>query len=147
MAERVIVRQDSQFQTMVYTQDVHEAEHGHAEAHFYPVADVRQLTPYGMMLAGLASCTTIVILTYAQHRQLPVEEVEIHLSYDRVFADDCENCEQINRYEELIEEQIILRGDLTPEQRKRLFAVSKQCPIHKMLAHGIEIKSQLGGEL
>jgi putative redox protein len=142
MGESVIVRQNSDFETRILAQDPHDPD-----AHqFYPADDVRQLTPYGMLLSGLGSCTTVVLHTYAQHHGVDLQEVELRLKYDRVFADDCAQCEEIQEYREQIEEEITLIGNLTPEERKRLFMVSKHCPIHKMLQHGIEVKSYLGEE-
>jgi putative redox protein len=99
-----------------------------------------------MLLSGLGSCTAIVLHTYAQHHGVDLQEVELRLNYDRIFADDCVQCEDIQEYREQIEEEITLIGNLTPEERKRLFMVSKHCPIHKMLQHGIEVKSYLGEE-
>jgi len=128
---------------------------------------VRHLTPYGMLLVGLGSCTAIVLHTYAQHHSVDLRDVELRLQYDRVFAEDadkkhpCEDCEGIHEYKEQadkkhpIEEEIVLTGELTPEERKRLFLVSRHCPIHKMLTdavhppdafhppHGVEVKSRL----
>ena len=139
MAERVIVRQNSAFETEFLALDPHDPD-----AHdFHPVEHIHQLTPYGMLLAGLAGCTAIVLHTYAQHHGVDLQEVELHVQYDRVFADDCENCEGIEEYREQIEEQIVLTGDLTPEERRRLLIISRQCPIHKMLSHGIEVNSRL----
>ena len=139
MAERVIVRQNRVFETEILAVDPHVA---HAE-HFHPVEHVHQLTPYGMLLAGLAACTTIVLHTYAQHHGVDLDEVELRVQYDRVFADDCEDCEGIEEYREQIEEEIVLVGDLTPQERSRLLVISRQCPIHKMISHGIEVKSHL----
>jgi uncharacterized OsmC-like protein len=55
-------------------------------------------------------------------------------------------CENIQEYREQIAVEITLSGNLTPEERKRLFMVSKHCPIHKMLQHGIEVELYLGEE-
>jgi putative redox protein len=137
MAESVIVRQNNQFETEILAQDPHNPDN----QEFYPVSDVHQLTPYGMLLAGLGSCTAIVMHTYAQYHDVPLSEAELHLEYDRVFADDCKECEGIEEYKEQIVMEIASFGKLTQEERHRLFVVSKHCPIHKMLAHGIEVVS------
>lgn len=139
MGERIIVRQNSRFEIEILALDSHDAN-----AHeFKAVGDVRQLTPYGMLLAGLGSCTAVVLHTYAQHHGVDLDEVELRLEYDRVFEDDCERCEGIQEYEERIEEEIALMGELTPAERNRLYMVSRHCPIHKMLAGGIEVHSAL----
>ena len=110
---------------------------------FSSVEHVHQLTPYGLLLAGLGACTAIILHTYAQHRDIPLDKVELRLEYDHVFAEDCETCEEIEEYREQIEKEIVLIGDLTPEEREQLYLVSHHCPIHKMLQQGIEINSHL----
>ena len=142
MAEKVIVRQNSQFETEFLALDPHNPD----DPHFHPVVHVHELTPYGMMLAGLAACTAIVLHTYAQYHNVDLDEVELRAEYDRVFKDDCRDCEEIERYSEQIDEEIVLIGDLTPEERRRLMVISRQCPIHKMLAHGIEVNSRQAEE-
>lgn len=142
MGERVIVRQNSHFETTILALDPHDPD-----AHEFHVVDaVHHMTPYGMLLSGLGSCTAIVLHTYAQHHGVALQEVELRLQYDRVFADDCAECEDIEEYREQIEEEIVLAGDLTPQERKRLFLVSRHCPIHKMLTQGIEVRSYLDEE-
>jgi len=143
MGEKVIVRQNSQFETKILALDPHDPD----AHHFYPVGDVHQLTPYGMLLAGLGSCTSIVLHTYAQHHGVDLREVELRLQYDRVFADDCEGCEGIEEYREQIETEIVLSGELTPQERKRLLRVSRHCPVHKILKQGIEVQSRLAEDL
>jgi len=143
MGEKVIVRQNSRFETEILALDPHDPD----AHHFYPVGDVRQLTPYGMLLAGLGSCTSIVLHTYAQHHGVDLQEVELRLQYDRIFADDCEDCEGIEEYREQIEAEIVLSGELAPQERKRLLRVSRHCPIHKILKQGIEVQSRLAEDL
>jgi putative redox protein len=142
MGERIIVRQDSDFITEVLAVDPHDPE----SDEFSEVHHLHQLTPYGMLMASIASCTGIVLHTYAQHHSLPLEKVELHLEYDRIFAEDCEDCEQIGEYQEHIEEEIHLSGDLTQSDKERLYRVSLQCPIHKIVSHGAEVKSYLAEE-
>ena len=143
MAEKVIVRQNSQFEIEILALDPHD----HDAHEFHIVEDIRQLTPYGMLLASVGSCTAIVLLTYAQHHGVDLHEVELRLEYDRIFEQDCEHCEGIQGYEERIEEEIVLTGELTPAERNRLYMVSRHCPIHKMLAGGIEVRSALAQDV
>jgi putative redox protein len=139
MGERVIVRQNSEFETEILALDPHNPD----DEQFHLVEDVRHLTPYGMLLSGLGACTAIVLHTYAQYHEVDLREVELRLEYDRVFAEDCEDCEEIQEYEEQIDEEIALVGGLAPEEHKRLLQVSKHCPIHKILTQGIEVHSRL----
>lgn len=139
MGERIIVRQNSDFITEILALDPHDPDADEFEI----VEQAHQLTPYGMLMASLGSCTGIVLHTYAQYHDLPLEEVELRLNYNRIFADDCEECEQIGEYTEHIAEEIELIGDLTQQDKERLYRVSLQCPIHKIIKHGTDVKSHL----
>lgn len=139
MTETLILKQNNRFETEFLYRDPHRPDSGE----FQSATNMHELTPYGLFLAGLAGCTAIVLHTYAQNHGLDLDNVELRLTYDRVFDDDCENCEEIERYTEQIEEQIILAGELDERDREKLFLVSKQCPIHKIVEDGIEVRSTL----
>jgi uncharacterized OsmC-like protein len=139
MAERVIVRQNRQLETTFLATDPEDGE----SDRFREIAYVHSLTPYGMMLASLASCTAIVVNTYAENHQLDLDRVELRLEYRRKFRDDCENCESADRYDEKIREEIAFAGDLTDSQRDKLFRIAHQCPIDRMFRQGIAIESSL----
>ncbi|MCL4491776.1 MAG: hypothetical protein M1510_07730 [Nitrospirae bacterium] len=53
--------------------------------------------------------------------------------------------EDSHEFSEHIDMEIRLNGDITSEEREKLFAVSRQCPVHKMLKSGIEMHSFLAG--
>jgi putative redox protein len=141
MGERVIVRQYSDFVTEILAVDPHDPD----SEEFGEVHNVHQLTPYGMLMVSLALCTAIILHTYAQHHAIVLDAVELRLSYDRIFAEDCAECEMVEAYKEHIDEEISLVGDLTDADRKRLYAVSRHCPIHKILTDGMEVVSYLEG--
>lgn len=140
MTERVIVRQNSRFETEFWASDPHHPEAGELQ----PVQHLHSLTPYGMLLAGLGACTTIVLHTYAQNHHVSLDEVEIHLEYGRSFQEDCKDCEHLGEPEERIEERVFLRGNLSEEQRRRLLLATRYCPIHKLLKGGIAIVTRPG---
>ena len=139
MAEQVIVDQNSDFEIELRAADPRDAE----SDDFHVVHHVHDLTPYGMMLASLGACTTIVLHNYARNHRLGLERVKIHLRYARVFQQDCENCEEIDRYEEQFQEEISLMGDLTEEEHQELYDIANRCSIYRILESGIEIASQL----
>jgi putative redox protein len=139
MAEQVIVDQSSDFEIEFRASDPRETE----SEDFHVVHHVHDLTPYGMMLASLGACTTIVLQTYSQQHGVELDRVTIHLRYARVFQQDCENCEDIDQYEEQLQEEITLMGDLTDQERGKLYDIAQQCSIQKILESGIEIDSKL----
>src|SRR5512145_716653 len=102
MSEKVIVRQNKNFEVGFWSTDPNQAD----AQDYQPVQGLHEVTPYAMLLIGLASCTAQMVLTYAQHHHVKLDEVEFHLTYDRTYQEDCENCEQIDDYKEEIREQI-----------------------------------------
>jgi uncharacterized OsmC-like protein len=85
----------------------------------------------------------VIRRNYARHHRIELDEVELVIDYQRVFKDDCEHCEEISKSEEQIKMDISFKGNLTPQEYEKHYKVSLQCPIHKMLKNGIEVKSQL----
>jgi uncharacterized OsmC-like protein len=142
LAEKVVIRQRSNFETDFRAADPETPE----SSELHPVKHIQDLTPYGMLLASLGSCTAVVVNTYAQYHGIELDEVELTVKYERVFKDDCEHCEDISRYKESINMGISFRGKLTPQQQEKLFKISLQCPIHKMLKGGIEVRFQQAKE-
>lgn len=138
MAEKVVVRQRNNFETDFRALDPERPESGE----LHPVRHIQDLTPYGMLLASLGSCTAVVVNTYAQYHGIELDEVELTVEYERVFKEDCEHCEDVSGYKESINAGISFRGKLTPQQQEKLFKISLQCPIHKMLKGGIEVRFQ-----
>jgi uncharacterized OsmC-like protein len=137
--ERVIVRQNQTFVTEFLALVPGETQPTEPRA----VAHLEELTPYGMLLVSLGGCTGIVLHSYARHHGLSLERVELRLRYDRVFSRDCEDCEKSKEYEDTVDLEIVLEGDLVHEDRERLLLVSRHCPVHQMLARGIPVQSRL----
>jgi uncharacterized OsmC-like protein len=140
MSEKLLLRQKSDFGTEIWAADPHDPESDELK----PVEHVFGLSPYGMLLASLAGCTAVLLTTYAQNHQIGLHEVELRLDFARVFEEDCQHCEDTDEYEEVIDEEIVFKGDLTPAQRDKLFAVSHHCPIHRMVQEGIQVRSRMG---
>ncbi|MDF1519794.1 MAG: OsmC family protein [Brevefilum sp.] len=137
MSERVVVYQDKSFRTNFRAADPHEEDSDVVEN----VMHLHNLTPYGMLLASLAACTAIVVNSYAQNHGIPLKGVNVDASYDRVFAEDCDDCDENNIYEEIIKEKLDFEGDLDSKQLARLHQVAKACSIRKLLENGIRVQS------
>jgi len=138
MSERVVVYQDKNFQTGFLAQNPESEPSEELET----VIHIHDLTPYGMLLASVASCTAIVVNTYAAHHDIPLEGIRVDATYNRVFAEDCEDCNENNRYEEIIQEQIEFEGDLDDKQRNRLHQVARACSVRRLLENGIHVESE-----
>jgi uncharacterized OsmC-like protein len=138
MGEKVIVRQKSNYDTEILGPDPNDPE----SQKLHSVRNIYDLTPYGMLLASLGSCTAVLLNSYAQNHGLDLHKVELTLGYERNFKKDCQNCEETEQYEEEINQEISFIGNLTGKEREKLFLISHHCPIHKMLKRGIKVNTQ-----
>jgi putative redox protein len=74
--------------------------------------------------AALAACKALTATWYAKKNNIPLERVESH-----VERDDSE--ERKGRY--VLRVRLAFHGQLTDEQRKKLYDVVGRCPIHKLM--------------
>ena len=139
MSERIRLTQNQDYQVEFLAADPHQPDSGELVS----VHGLHEITPYTMMLFSLAGCTAQVTLGYAAHHQIDLEEVEIELEYQRDYEEDCENCEEIEKYQEAIQGEILFRGDLSEDQKQKLHRIARQCPIEKMYEHGIPVEIAL----
>jgi putative redox protein len=99
--------------------------------------------PYELLLAALGSCASITVRMYSERKQWPLQGVHVDLSWARVHAEDCVKCETGERMVEGIEMEISFFGDLSEDQRKRLFEISNKCPVHRTLSSQVQISTRL----
>jgi len=99
--------------------------------------------PYGLLLAGLGACTSITLRMYADHKQWPLENVDVHLNHRKIHAKDCEDCETSTGKIDLIDREIELSGPLDTSQRERLLEIANKCPVHRTLTSETRIETRL----
>ena len=89
--------------------------------------------PYEMLLGALGSCTAITLLMYARRKGWDLTECSVHLTHDRVHAEDSTEAEKGTRRIDVIKRNISLHGHLDEEQKTRLLDIARKCPIYKTL--------------
>jgi len=99
--------------------------------------------PYDLLLSALGACTAVTMRMYANRKGWPLGKITVILSHRKVHPEDCEHCEEENAKLDRIEKQIILEGDLTPEQKARIKGIGDKCPVHKTLMAGVSVYSEL----
>lgn len=102
--------------------------------------------PYALLLMALGACISMTLRLYARHKGLPLDDVEVRLSHERVHAQDCRDGEQTEGMLERIRVHLNIHGALTPEQRARLLEIAGRCPVHRTLAAGPRIETAFEDE-
>ncbi|WP_295799198.1 OsmC family protein [uncultured Microbulbifer sp.] len=105
--------------------------------------DNRGPGPYEYLLMGLGACTSMTIRMYADSKRIPLENVRVKLSHQKVHVQDCADCASKNGKIDEIVREITLGGELTGEQRERLLDIANRCPVHRTLTSEIKIRTRL----
>ena len=95
--------------------------------------------PYDLLLMSLGACTSMTLRMYANHKSLPVEDIEVRLRHERIHAEDCADCEHKSGMVDRIERRIRYRGDLDERQHERFLQIADRCPVHRTLTGEIKV--------
>lgn len=99
------------------------------------------LSPYGLLSAGLAACTSMTIRMYARRKGWPLDHVSVDVSHNKVHAQDADtgSGDKIDEWKRLI----ALRGALDADQRARLLEIADKCPVHRTLEQSSTVITEL----
>lgn len=100
-------------------------------------------TPYGLLSAALATCTTMTLKMYATHKKIDLRSATVHVTHSKVHAEDCADCESVSGKVDEFQRSLVLDGDLTDAQRERMLEIADRCPVHKTLHGEIKVRTML----
>ncbi|GAA5220917.1 bifunctional alpha/beta hydrolase/OsmC family protein [Membranihabitans marinus] len=98
-------------------------------------------SPYELLVAGLAACTTMTLKLYANRKKWDLKEVYVYLTHSKKHMETGEDSSK-NKID-FIEKKLKFIGDLTEDQRQRLLEISAKCPVHRTLTNGVKIQSSI----
>lgn len=99
--------------------------------------------PYDLLLAALGACKSMTLRMYAERKNWPLDQARITLRHEKIHAEDCDNCHSKTGYVDRVNTEVHITGDLSDEQRQRLFEIADRCPVHQTLTHEVNIVSTL----
>ena len=88
-------------------------------------------TPHDLYDAALAACKALTVLVYAQHKGIPVEEIEVVVNRD-------DSQERQGLYK--LDTALHVTGALSEEQKAALLRVAGKCPLHRLMT---EVKTEI----
>ncbi|MDR3568272.1 MAG: bifunctional alpha/beta hydrolase/OsmC family protein [Syntrophobacteraceae bacterium] len=100
-------------------------------------------SPYDLLGAALGACTAMTLRMYADRRGLALDGALIRVTHSKIYARDCQDCEDPGSRIDYIEREIELSGDLDRPARQRLLEIAGRCPVHRTLESGSKIVSKL----
>jgi putative redox protein len=101
-------------------------------------------SPYDLLLGAVAACTAITLAMYANRKGMALESVSARYSYDRIHADDCEDCEEDPAtWLDRVTSQIFIEGSFSGDERELLADVARRCPVHRTMAAGVHFVDEV----
>ena len=88
-------------------------------------------TPHDLYDSALAACKALTVLVYAQHKGIPVEEIEVVVNRD-------DSQERQGLYK--LDTTLHVTGALSDEQKAMLLRVAGKCPLHRLMT---EVKTEI----
>ncbi|WP_076999275.1 OsmC family protein [Variovorax sp. KK3] len=92
-------------------------------------------SPHDLYDAALAACKALTVLVYAQHKGIPVEEIEV-----TVDRDDSQERQGVYK----LDATLHVSGAIGDDQKAALLRVAGKCPLHKLMT---EVKTEIDTRL
>jgi putative redox protein len=99
-------------------------------------------SPYGLMSAALAACTSMTLQMYARRKGMALRTATVAVAHHKRHAADCEDCESRDGRIDQFDREIRLDGDLTEAERTRLMEIADRCPVHRTLHGEVRVRTR-----
>lgn len=94
-------------------------------------------TPYDLLAAGLAACTTMTLRMYAERKGWPVEHIRTSVGHAKEVGASPPD---------LFTRHLSIDGALFSDQRARLAEIADMCPVHGTLTRGARVETVICSE-
>lgn len=96
-------------------------------------------TPFELLSAGLAACTSMTMRLYAERKQWALPGFEVAVAHSLVPGEG----EAPPR--DLFTRRITFDSPLEADRAARLLEIADRCPVHRTLMRGFEIRTETDG--
>ena len=100
-------------------------------------------SPYDLLAAALATCTTMTLKMYAAHKKIRLRSVTVRVQHGRIHASDCADCESTKGKIDVFDRELVIDGDMTDAERQRMLEIADRCPVHRTLHNEIKVRTTL----
>lgn len=91
-------------------------------------------TPYNLVAAGLAACTTMTLRSYANHKKISVTRIRTTVGHSKAID---------GSLSDIFSRVITFEGLLNDEQRLRLLEIAERCPVDLTLRRVSQVPTTL----
>ena len=89
--------------------------------------------PHDLLAASLAGCVAITLEMYAARKGWDLGQVQVHCDFEPPPPGE----------QPEFDLQILVSGDLAPDQLERLEVIAGKCPVHRMLERGARFTERI----
>ena len=100
-------------------------------------------SPYELLSAALATCTTMTLKMYAGFKKIDLDAVTVKVSHKKMHAEACADCDTEDGKIDEFRRELTLEGDLDDAQRQRMLEIADRCPVHQTLHGEIKVRTTL----
>ena len=99
-------------------------------------------SPYDYLSAALASCTTMTLRMYAEHKKLDFDSATVRVRHNKIHAKDCADCEADSGKVDEFDRIVTIEGGMSEEQKARMLEIADRCPVHKTLHSEVKVRTR-----
>ncbi len=99
-------------------------------------------TPYDLLGAALAACTTMTLRMYLGRKKVEAGDVIVTVEHEKVHAADCAECDTQTGKVDVFRRKVAVR-DLDPSLEDRVLEIADKCPVHRTLHSEVRVETQL----
>ncbi len=100
-------------------------------------------TPYDLLSAALAACTTMTLRMYADHKGIDLDSATVRVQHGKTHARDCDDCETSEGKVDEFLRELSFAGKLSDAEATRLVEIADKCPVHRTLHSEVKIRTRL----